>query len=64
VLWGWFIAQAPHLIGTRLTFAAAAATHPALVAITIASGAVLVLVLPAMRLLFTTLARPVLEATE
>jgi cytochrome d ubiquinol oxidase subunit II len=64
ILWGWFLAQAPRLIGGRLTIAAAAATHPALVAITIASGAVLVLVLPAMGLLFTTFARPVLETIE
>jgi cytochrome d ubiquinol oxidase subunit II len=63
VLWGWFVAQAPHLFGARLTIRAAAATHPELVAVTIASGAVLLLVLPAMGLLFTMFARPVLEAT-
>jgi len=28
VLWGWFAAQAPRLIGTRLTIHTAAAPHP------------------------------------
>jgi cytochrome bd ubiquinol oxidase subunit II len=64
VLWGWFVSQAPHLIGTRLTIHTAAATHPALVAIAIASAIVLVLVLPAMFLLFTVFARPELELHE
>ena len=64
VLWGWFVGQAPHLIGTRLTIHTAAATHPALVAIAIASGIVLVLVLPATFLLFTVFARPDLELNE
>jgi cytochrome bd ubiquinol oxidase subunit II len=64
VLWGWFVAQAPHLVGARLTIGAAAATHPELVAVTTASGAVLLMVLPAMRLLFTLFARPVLEANK
>jgi cytochrome bd ubiquinol oxidase subunit II len=30
VLWGWFVIQAPHLIGHRLTIHSAAATHAAL----------------------------------
>ena len=64
VLWGWFVIQAPHLIGTRLTIHTAAATHTALVSITIAAGAVLLLVLPAMYLLFAVFARPELEVTE
>lgn len=64
VLWGWFVSQAPHLIGTRLTIHTAAATHAGLVAIAIAAGIVLVLVLPAMFLLFTVFARPDLELHE
>jgi cytochrome bd ubiquinol oxidase subunit II len=64
VLWGWFVSQAPHLIGTRLTIHTAAATHPALVSIAVASGFVLLLVLPAMYLLFAVFARPELEASE
>jgi cytochrome bd ubiquinol oxidase subunit II len=58
LLWGWFIAQAPHLIGRQLTFHAAAATHAALFAIAIASAVVLVLVLPATYALFALFAQP------
>jgi cytochrome d ubiquinol oxidase subunit II len=64
VLWGWFVSQSPHLIGPRLTIHSAAATHAALGAIAIAAGAVLLLVLPAMYLLFSVFARPELEVTE
>jgi cytochrome bd ubiquinol oxidase subunit II len=64
VLWGWFVSQAPHLIGHRLTIHSAAATHAALGAIAIAAGAVLLLVFPAMYLLFAVFARPELEVTE
>jgi len=64
VLGGWFVIQAPHLIGTRLTVHTAAATHPALVSMAIAGGIVLLLVLPAMYLLFAIFARPELEVIE
>ena len=64
VLWGWFVSQAPHLVGTRLTIHTAAATHAALVSIAVAGGLVLMLVLPAMYLLFAVFARPELEVTE
>ena len=64
VLWGWFAVQAPRLIGPRLTIHSAAATHAALGAIAIAGGVVLLLVLPAMYLLFAVFARPELEVTE
>jgi cytochrome bd ubiquinol oxidase subunit II len=64
VLWGWFVVQAPHLIGARLTIHSAAATHAALSAIAVAGGVVLLLVLPAMYLLFAIFARPELEITE
>ena len=64
VLWGWFAVQAPHLIGPRLTIDSAAATHAALGATAIAGGLVLLLVLPAMYLLFAVFARPELEVTE
>ncbi len=52
------MAQEPHLIGIGLTIHTAAATHPALIAIAVASGIVLLLVLPAMYLLFSVFARP------
>jgi cytochrome d ubiquinol oxidase subunit II len=64
LLWGWFVAQAPRLIGTRLTIHTAAATHPALIAIAIAIAIVLLLVLPATYLLFALFGRPVLEVIE
>ncbi len=64
LLWGWFVIQDPHLIGARLTVHSAAATHAALSAIAIASGGVLVLVLPAMFLLFAVFARPEIEVIQ
>jgi cytochrome d ubiquinol oxidase subunit II len=64
VLWGWFVAQAPHLVGARATIHTAAATHAALAAIAISAGMVLLLVIPAMYLLFSIFARPVLEVAE
>jgi cytochrome bd ubiquinol oxidase subunit II len=64
VLWGWFVAQAPRLIGPRLTIHTAAATHPALIAIAISIAIVLLLVLPATYLLFALFGRPVLEVIE
>jgi cytochrome d ubiquinol oxidase subunit II len=64
VLWGWFLSQAPRLIGSGLTIHTAAATHTALGAVAISSAAVLLLVLPAMYLLFALFARPELEVTE
>ncbi len=64
VLWGWFLAQSPRLVGTRLTIHAAAATHPALIAIAISIAIVLLLVLPATYLLFALFGRPVLEVIE
>jgi cytochrome d ubiquinol oxidase subunit II len=64
VLWGWFAAQSPRLIGPRLTIHTAAATHPALIAIAIAIAVVLLLVLPATYLLFALFGRPVLEAIK
>jgi cytochrome d ubiquinol oxidase subunit II len=64
VLWGWFLAQAPRLVGIRLTIHTTAATHPALIAIAIAIAIVLLLVLPATYLLFALFGRPVLEVIE
>jgi cytochrome d ubiquinol oxidase subunit II len=64
ILWGWFAAQTPRLIGTHLTIHAAAAAHPALVATAIAILIMLLLVLPATYLLFALFGRPVLEVTE
>jgi cytochrome bd ubiquinol oxidase subunit II len=64
LVWGWFVAQAPHLVGVRLTLQTAAASHSALAAIAIASGIVLVTVLPSFYLLFTLFDRTLPEATQ
>jgi cytochrome d ubiquinol oxidase subunit II len=64
LMWGWFVAQSPNLIGTRLTLNTAAATHPALTAIAIAGGVVLLAVLPAFYLLFVIFARAVPEVSQ
>ncbi len=64
LIWGWFVAQSPHLIGTQLTLHTAAATPAALTAIAIAGGIVLLTVLPAFYLLFVVFARAVPEVTK
>ena len=64
VVWGWLIAQSPHVIGARLTIHTAAATGPALTAIGIAGAVVLVSVLPAFYLLYVLFAHPSPERTE
>jgi cytochrome d ubiquinol oxidase subunit II len=64
ILWGWLIAQSPHLLGARLTIHSAAATGPALTAIAIAGVVVLVAVLPAFYLLYVLFAHPSLEGSQ
>jgi cytochrome d ubiquinol oxidase subunit II len=63
LIWGWLIAQSPHLIGP-LTIRGAAAAHSALTAVAVAVGIVLISVLPAMYLLFALFARPLSEETQ
>jgi cytochrome bd ubiquinol oxidase subunit II len=58
LVWGWFLAQSPHLVGPLFTIHTAAATGPALTAIAIACGVVLLGVIPAMFLLYSMFARP------
>jgi cytochrome d ubiquinol oxidase subunit II len=64
IVWGWLIAQSPRLVGSRLTIHAAAATPPALTALAIAGGAVLIAVLPAFYLLYVLFAHPSPEVTK
>jgi cytochrome d ubiquinol oxidase subunit II len=64
LIWGWFVAQAPRLVGVRLTLHTAAASHGALAGIAIASGIVLITVLPSFYLLFTLFDRSLPEATQ
>jgi cytochrome d ubiquinol oxidase subunit II len=64
LVWGWLVAQSPNLIGARLTIRTASATAPALTAVAIACGVVLLGVLPALYLLFVMFARPRPEVIE
>jgi cytochrome bd ubiquinol oxidase subunit II len=59
VVWGWGVAQFPYLLPERLTIAGAAAPHPTLVSVLIVFGVALVLVVPALVLLFTLAQRSV-----
>jgi cytochrome d ubiquinol oxidase subunit II len=63
VIWGWILAQSPHLIGS-LTIHSAAASQAALTAVAVAVGVTLLTVLPAMFVLFGASARPVPEETR
>jgi cytochrome d ubiquinol oxidase subunit II len=63
VLWGWFLAQSPRLVGAQLTTHTAAATPAALTAIAIAGGVVLLAVIPAFYLLYVLFGRPSSEVT-
>jgi cytochrome bd ubiquinol oxidase subunit II len=63
IIWGWILAQSPHLIGS-LTIHSAAASRAALTAVALAVGATLVTVIPAMFLLFGVFARPMPEETR
>jgi cytochrome d ubiquinol oxidase subunit II len=53
VIWGWGAAQYPYLLPGSLTVAAGAAPDAALTALLVVFGAAVVLVLPALGLLFT-----------
>ena len=53
VLWGWAAAQYPYLLPPDLTIAAGAAGNATLTAVLIVFGLAVVLVLPALGLLFT-----------
>jgi cytochrome d ubiquinol oxidase subunit II len=64
VVWGWFIAQSPRLLGSRLTIHTAAASPAVLSALAIAGAVVLLAVLPAFYLLYALFRRPSLEVTQ
>jgi cytochrome d ubiquinol oxidase subunit II len=59
VIWGWGVAQYPYLLPTRLTIADGAAPDPTLTGVLLVFGAAVVLVLPALGLLFTLTQRGV-----
>jgi cytochrome d ubiquinol oxidase subunit II len=64
VIWGWGVAQHPYLLPQKLTIAAAAAPSATLTGVLIVFGVAVVLVLPAIGLLFTLAQRSMVEETS
>ena len=64
VVWGWGIAQHPYLLPETLKISAGAAPSATLTTILVVFGVAVVLVLPALGLLFTLAQRGVVEETE
>jgi cytochrome bd ubiquinol oxidase subunit II len=64
VIWGWGVAQHPYLLPQDLTIDAAAAPSSTLAAVLIVFGAAVVLVLPAIALLFSLTQRSLIEEGE
>jgi cytochrome d ubiquinol oxidase subunit II len=63
VVWGWGVAQHPYLLPQSLTIDAGAAPSATLTAVLIVFGAAVVLVLPAIGLLFSLAQRSLIEET-
>jgi cytochrome d ubiquinol oxidase subunit II len=63
VVWGWGIAQHPYLLPQDLTIDQAAAPSATLTSVLIVFGVAVVLVLPAMGLLYTLAQRSLIEET-
>jgi cytochrome d ubiquinol oxidase subunit II len=64
VVWGWGVAQFPYLLPTALKIEDAAAPGATLTGVLIVFGVAVVLVLPAVALLFTLVQRSMVEETE
>ena len=64
MIWGWGVAQHPYLLPKVLTIDDAAAPSATLTSVLIVFGVALVLVLPAIGLLFTLAQRGLVEETE
>jgi cytochrome d ubiquinol oxidase subunit II len=64
VVWGWGVAQHPYLLPTTLTIDDGAAPGDTLTAILIVFGAAVLLVVPAVVLLYTLAQRSVIEETS
>jgi cytochrome bd ubiquinol oxidase subunit II len=60
LMWGWGFAQYPHMVG-HLTVTGSAASRPELTAVTIALGAGLIVLVPALWVLFVAFRRQPLE---
>jgi cytochrome bd ubiquinol oxidase subunit II len=63
VVWGWGVAQHPYLLPQTLTIDAGAAPSATLTAVLIVFGAAVVLVVPALGLLFSLAQRSLIEET-
>ena len=61
VIWGWAVAQHPFLLPQSLTIDAGAGVGPALTALIVVFGAALVVVIPALALLYSLAQRRLLE---
>jgi cytochrome bd ubiquinol oxidase subunit II len=64
IVWGWGVAQYPYLLPETLKIEHAAASSATLTSVLIVFGAAVVLVLPAIALLFMLAQRSVIEETE
>ena len=64
VVWGWAIAQHPYLLPQELTIDAGAAPSATLTPLLVIFGVAVLLVLPALALLFTLAQRSVVEETS
>jgi cytochrome d ubiquinol oxidase subunit II len=64
VIWGWGVAQWPYLLPEKLTISAAAAPSATLTGLLIVFGVAVVVVLPAIGLLFTLAQRNLIEETS
>jgi cytochrome bd ubiquinol oxidase subunit II len=64
VIWGWGVAQNPYLLPQKLTIADAAAPSATLTSLLIVFAIAVVLVLPAIGLLFTLVQRNLVEETS
>jgi len=63
VVWGWGVAQFPYLLPEKLKIDQAAAPDPTLTGVLIVFGVAVVLVVPAIALLFTLAQRSMVEET-
>jgi cytochrome d ubiquinol oxidase subunit II len=64
VIWGWGVAQHPYLLPQTLTIADAAAPSSTLTSLLIVFGVAVLVVLPALGLLFTLVQRNLVEETS
>ena len=64
VIWGWGVAQWPYLLPEKLTIADAAAPSATLTGLLVVFGVAVVVVLPAIGLLFTLAQRNLIEETS